>query len=393
MPNIAEGIAKLVEKADKSSKNRSVVGSNVADNWRYIDFIDPTNGKANLPLEYLYGARGYITGRVVKLEAEKAAGKSSSVFMAYAMAQMTGGAWCVHYDTEEAPPPPDFMAFLGCNPDEILLEHPEEMQSFMDSIKDRTKSIRTELDPNMEYPIIYGLDSASGLGVNVDNSGKKGKEAKKGANNSKSLSFHARAFSEWFREELKKFKRYDALLISTAQLKANIGAGMFASADEQQTTLAGTTFGYHATWVMRMQHSRWWKEGTGTLGEVINCTCLKNKVNAPNRKVTFHLKSTEICEPGEMGWDFSKATVDLLTGKFRNPAVFPGELTQGGGYYTMPQLNGGKGMYKDDFVEAFLDNEELVMRAREAFRVRGFGFQFEKDYRTHDEEAEAEDDA
>lgn len=386
MPNIAEGIAKLVDKADKSSKNRSVVGANVTDNWRYIDFIDPSTGKANLPLEYLYGARGFITGRVIKLEAEKAAGKSSSIFMAYAMAQLTGGAWSVHYDTEEAPPPPDFMAHLGCDPREILLEHPEELESCMKSIKDRAETIRKELDKEKQYPIIFGLDSVSGLGVNVDNSGKKGPKAKEGSNNSKQLSYHARKFSEWFREELKILQKYDALLIASAQLKENIGAGMFASAEEGKTTLAGKTFGYHATWVLRMQHSRWWHKDKGDLGEVISCQCLKNKVNAPKRKIKFYLKSTEISEPGEVGWDFAQATLDLLTGKSGNAAPFPDELTQGGAYYSMPQLNNGKGMMKNDFVDAFLENEDLVMRAREAFRVRGFGFAFEKDYLTHDDE-------
>jgi RecA/RadA recombinase len=387
MSNIKKGLNELLKAANKSAKNRACIGSTVGSNWRYVDFDDESRNRPSLPLEYLYGARGFITGRIVKLDAGKATGKSSSMFMAYGMAQMTGGCWAIHYETEDTPPPADFMAHLGCDPEEVFIEHPEELTSFLDSVEDKVKTIRESIDKDNKHPILLGLDSVSGIGVDENKVEKKGGK-KKDSNNSGQVAYHSRAFSKWFREKLKILAKNDVVLLASGQLKENIGAGMFASQDEQESTLAGKTFGFHATWVVRMTHSKWRDTKTGELyGEYITCRCTKNKVNAPNRFIKIHLRTTENpIEGNTSGWDFTQATVDLLSGKFRNDPPLGDRFSVKGAYYYIDGWNNDKGLLKEDFVDKFLADEELVMEARKGMRIRGFGFPFESDFKTFDEE-------
>jgi RecA/RadA recombinase len=363
--SVDDGIDKLVKWATKGAQDSSRVfkAANLPNSWRYIDFCDVAKNRPCLPLEWLFGSRGLISGRVLKYEAEEATGKSSSIFMNYGMAQrMTeGGIYACHFETEAAPPPPDFMAQLGCDPRQVIVIRPKTVEDCLDTAEGFIKNIRSSIDPEAKHPIYVSIDSISSLGsVEVElNSDDKGEA---------SLGYHARHFSKWFRDKLDLLEKADAVMIASAQLKANIKT-MPGSYGPMQTTIANAPFAYHSTWIVKLNHSK--IDEAGRTGEKITYFMKKNKVSAPGKKIQIKLYH-------DTGWDFTDATTTLLFGADTPFEV--GTYGAGGGWYRHEEINEFKNMRAADFLDAFYENENLLARVREALKIRGFGFSFETDY-------------
>ena len=366
--SIDAGLDLLLKKSDKKAKaeSRLMRASDMPSTWRYIDFIDVKTGTPCLPLEFLFGTRGMLTGRVLHVTALEATGKSSFLSMLYGAAQRTGGAWIHHNESEAAPTPPDFMASLGVDPSKMLIEQPGSVTQCLQHAKDLIQRIRREVDPEKKFPIITGIDSVSALA-----SGDVDVETGEVDGDSTSLGKHAREFSKFFREDLDFFDRQDAVLISTAQLKANIVTGPGAFAAPKTTSVAEGAFKYHASWIVNMTHADLKDQSGQSVGERVMATTKKNKLAGKGRTIEMHLYRDG------RGWDMTQANVNLLCGSF---SPFPDEFKSAGGWYSHPQLGTGQNMRKEEFVAAFYANEELVHRCREALRIRGFGFEFESKY-------------
>jgi hypothetical protein len=374
--SIREGLDLALEKMEKASKARAVMrATDISADWRYIDFVDVTNNRPCLPLEWLHGTRGLICGRILKYNATYAAGKSANVFMNCAMGQRGPGVYATLLESEDAPPPPDFMYHLGCNPDELIVQYPNNVVNCLDEAESFIKIIRESVDPDKKHPIIVAIDSVSGLAQKTLNptSTQKKEEDKQGK-----VAFHSRAFSEFFREKLQLLTDHDVVMVATGQMKANIGSqSVYGAKAGDQTTIADAPFSYHATWVVEINHSKWWIDGQGDVGEVITCKTTKNKVASRGRQIKIYLMKPELCN-GKPGWDFTDSHKML----FKNNNPFrEGEYTNNGGWHKHPRLLGGKSTQDfDEFLQALYDNEEVLMECREKLRIRGFGFPFETDY-------------
>jgi len=372
---IEGGVGFLLKKLEIASKARATMrATDVSATWRYIDFTDVSKNRPCLPLEYLYGTRGLICGRIVKYNAVHAAGKSASIFMNYAMGQRQG-VWATHLESEETPPPPDFQRHLGCNPKELIVQFPHNVSNCLDEAETFIRTVRESLDPDKKHPIIVGIDSVSGLASKTLNpsAAEKKEENKQGK-----VAFHSRAFSEFFREKLPMFKEYDAVMVSSGQLKADIGAAsVFGAKGPQQTSLADAPFSYHASWTVEITHGKWWVEGVGDIGETITCRTTKNKLASRGRMIKIHLLKPELAG-GDVGWDFTEAHKTL----FLKAKPFDEDTyTNSGGWHKHPKLNGGKSVQNfTEFLDLMYDNEEVLMECRRNLRIRGFGLDFEAPY-------------
>jgi RecA/RadA recombinase len=381
----SEGFAQLMKNMQDSAKqSRVFLASNTTKQWRYIDFCDPNTGLPNLALEYLFGSRGLITGRIVKYEGESHVGKTSMVLLHYGMAQKDrDGVYACHFETESAPLPQDFLHVLGCDPHELLVEQPGSLGNCLDRIEYVIKQLRTDIDPEKKYPVLFGIDSISALGEiggDPDGYDKKVEEKEKKKVKGGGVGYHSRLFSKFFRNQSAFLDWNDAAIIMTAQSRADISmdGNPFASKQSKTTHLAAAPTGFHSTWSVEVDGKNWWDDDTkSVIGEVITLTCRKNKVGPKNRRVEVHLRQE--ASPGNpAGWDFTMAQLDVM----RRFDVFAKDFSNAGGYYKHPRVNGGKAIRTDvkAFVEAVLKETDFVMEIREAMNVRGFGFAFESKY-------------
>ena len=371
--DLQAGIDKLLAIAAKS-KEIVLRVSDAPNTWRYLDFVDITApGRPCLPMEYFFGTRGLLCGRVVHFTAEEATGKSSVIYLLYGMVQRTGGAWMMHYETESAIAPPDFIYHLGCDPGKLLSNKPHSVNECLTHAETWIQTVRANVDPDRKLPIILGIDSVSGLAagdMNLD-TGESDGDA--------SLGKHAREFAKFFREKLDYVERQDALVLASAQLKANINTDPKRGGNpgKKHSSIAEGAFKYHASWIVEMNHWRLEEDGFN-VGERIMLTTIKNKLSGKGRTMELHLYRDR-----PMAWDFTKANTDLLFGSYSPlPA---GKFASGGGWYKCDGVGDGKNMRAEDFVNAFYANAALVMECRERLKIRGFGFKFEKDYMPTDD--------
>lgn len=389
--SIKDGVKTLLDLTKKNASARVYKGVDVNKQYRYIDFVDLSCNRPCLPLEYVFGTRGLMTGKVLKYEAMESDGKSSSIFMNYAMAQKSGGAYITHMESEEAPPPPDFMAHLGCDPEEIIVEHPSTVETCLERVMEWIKDIRKHVDKENEHPIIVGIDSVSGLSSRDTSNLEKQED-------DKSVGSHARAFSKWFREYLEHFTTKQAVLMVSGQLKSNIKIASFGAAktpggDKPSVTIADKPLAFHATWIIQLHHTRHWVEGQGDLGEVITIKCTKNKQGTPNRQTKVMLFKPQCTEPGKTGWSWDEANKDLL---FGNPVTkklcWPeDEAVSAGGWYRHKDIRDNKNLRWEEFINEVYANENILMTLRNNLRIRGFDLPFETAYKLSPEPVEDED--
>lgn len=369
--------------------------SNLMANWRWIDFIDPKTGLPALALEWLFGCRGMLTGRFVKIEADPGIGKSSYMFLQYGMGQQTAGAMSIHFESEGAPQPPDYIAAMGCNPEDLAIQQPRSIEECMSQVELMTYEMRKD-DPEKKYPIIMGIDSVSGLGsMNDEEQGlalDKRTVVDLGASGA-ALAGHARSMSKWFRERgCLWLQEFDVLLFATAQLKDNIviggPPGVQLPADQKKKTIADAVMNFNASYRLRMNSSPLYDKETKTdLGELVKIKVIKNKVSPKNREVQIPLLRGQ-------GFDFLEATADWL--RYKSPIVLKNggkfsieqkgawiacEALQAANFHSNPEG-------KAELMQKLYSNTDLLMSIREALRIRGFGFDFEKTYVPSPEEIE-----
>ena len=392
-------MARFANRLKGHSKMTDICGLDTASNlmgaWRWIDFIDPHTGLPNLMLEWLFGCRGMLAGRFVKVEADPGIGKSSYMFLQYGMGQRTAGAMSLHFESEGAPQPPDYIAAMGCNPDDLLIAQPRSIEECMSKVEAFTYEMRKD-DPDKKYPIIMGIDSVSGLGSNNDDEQNLPLEKRTilqlGAGGA-GLAGHARSLSQWFRQRgCLWLQEFDVLLFATAQLKANIviggPPGFQLPADQKQKTIADSVMNFNASYRLRMNSHPLYDKATKTdLGEIVKIKVTKNKVSPKNREIQVPLLRGK-------GFDFLDATCDFL--KYKGPI----EL-KGGGVFHVEQRGAWIGCQslsdsnfqsnpegKAELVQKLYSNTDLLTAVREALRIRGFGFDFEKEYIPSKEELE-----
>lgn len=395
----------------KKGKNNATFGrlADEASKGRWIDFCDPKTGMPCLALEWLWGARGFQTGRILKIEAEEGVGKSSFLMLMYGAAQKSCGAWCLHFEGELAKAPPDFMASYGCDPRRIL--SPDltgdnlSIEGCFSAIDETTRTMRSEqpgMDPDKKHPIVAGVDSVSSFGAskNMD---------EKDTDNASGIGVHSRFLSGWFRDRWGHLSDRDTFLMIIAQLRSKIDTtpvfGQRAKTNET-TTLAARPLDFHSS--MRLEistHPLKLKDPPySQYGDTVTFKTTKNKLSPKGKALKLRLI-------WDQGFDMTNATIELL--KNIAPITLPsgqqftieqrGAGSLGGVKLHIPMLCDEGLHYFPNYLPGDLDkrrtndellgrlyaNGPLLMAIREALRIRGFGFPFETDYMPS--EAEVED--
>ena len=380
---VQAGIDVLLKLNEKNAKNGSRMFR--ASEWhpRYLDFMDLRTGTPCLPLEYFFGTRGLIGGRVFTVVAMEAVGKSTLLTQFYGMGQRSadGGAWANHLEAEKTPSPPDFIASLGCDPSKMLITQPPDVQHCLDYVTEYISTIRTKLDPTKKLMIIMGIDSVSAL------AGEMTDDETGATSGGQGIAPHSRAVSEFFRDKLGYIEHNDAILLFTGQKKSKVESGGFGGGEKKSTYIAEGTIKFHSSWIVEMYKQKLEEGENNVVGDRIQATMEKNKLAPKGRKIEMWLYRDG------RGLDMSKANINLL---FSNTSPFEAGTsgTSGNGYYWHNQVMGGKKLRKDEFVHGFYQNTELVQWCREKLRIRGFQFKFEMEYPIGPASAEpAEDDS
>lgn len=397
--------SKMHVLAMKLQKNHpdATTASEAARAWRYIDFCDPHTGRPCLALEWLFGARGLLVGRILNLIASYSKGKSSFMYFMYACAQrMLGGAWCCHMETEGAPAPPDFIASYGTNPADLLIGCKTSLESCMEWMDETEATVRGEwgqvkdpetgkikkseftdpLDPLLTMPIIMGIDSLSSLGIEEKvqmDVADKTKTAQPGV--------HAKKIREYMRERVGRWHQRQLLLMMASHetKKIEMGGGMKAKGADV-TSLAKDAVGIHATYEVLVQSKKWSDKNPPYVqyGDIINLYTTKNKISPRYRNLDLYLRTGK-------GFDLVQTDVEWFLSNADSPFVHPqmqqvfGTIKRYAGRITCPVLQAESFPTQDAFLDALYKRQDIVMGMREWLRIRGFGFKFETDYGIHTE--------
>lgn len=369
---LEEGLAHMLTK----SKAAALVtrASESFDSATYLDFRDPKTGTPCLPLEWMFGTRGMITGRLLNMVAEEAVGKTSLVMMFLGMFQKTADCYTIYAETEETPLPPDRILELGADPTKILLNDPLSMRACMENMVEVVKDIRNQVDPEMVHAIVNCIDSVSSLSekeLDRESGEEDGNEG---------TAQHAREFSKFFRSKLDYLAHQKCALITTVQEKESIG--MSFGAKSSKSYLAMRPIKFHSSWILELINITN-KEviEDAEFEQCIRMRCTKNKLAVKGRTVDVMMFRDQ------RGWDFSMANKHLLFGSYS--PFEPGTYSQHKGLYMHDRIKSKTGarVRWAEFLERFYQDEELVMQCRENLKIRGFGFDFESRFQQPAEEA------
>lgn len=371
---------KLIEILGKNAKKAKtgaayLTVADVARNYRWIDFTDPKLNCPALILEWLWGARGMLTGRMLKIDAPEGSGKSSYLMLQYAMGQRTHDAFCVHEETEQAIPPPDYIASFGADPENILFPQLDvkSLDKIFEDIDWTCAQIRTDVDPEKKNPIIVGLDSISAAG-SADAVEEDTFDLSKGG-----IGEVARLVSKYFRDRFGLLAKKDVFLVIIAQQRNKIQTGGFMRPGEpKMTTIAAQTLDYHASYRLTMYASAL-KDAGRQFGDLVTLTVKKNKVSPKARSCSIPLVWGS-------GFDLQSPFVEMLAKRTSagDPIVLPSGDTfavEQSSYIKCPLLNFSARSCpeaKNELMQAVYANPELLAGIREALQVRGFGFKFEQ---------------
>lgn len=373
-------------KTDKSPGLSMLTAAQSAGEWSWIDFIDPRNRVPALVMEYLWGSRGLLVNRLLKIEAEEGVGKTSFLMALYGMAQMTSNALCLHLESEGAIAPPDFLASFGCDPHRLYLPKLDKIaiDCCFNKIDEVSQGYHVEAEKRkFRMPIVAGVDSISAFGAsqNMEDDATSLDTGQGG------LGLHSRFLSQWFRDRWPVVSQRDLLLVAITQLREKIStqAG-FPGAPRvkpgEKTTIAARPLNYHASYRLELRSSPLKDKDFTQYGETVTFIVRKNKLSPKEKKVALPLV-------WNAGFQFHYAAMQLLADlgpiPLRSGRTFT--LVRSGQYAKIPLLaekNSSCPAGNEDaaleFMSGLYNHTEMLTELREALRVRGHGFQFETNY-------------
>jgi len=398
----------LLERLRANHQNVETSAS-AMDRVRYVDVWNPTKDLPSIAMEYLIGAKGWLAGRICQERATFSKGKSSFMYLQYAAAQKRHGAYCMHVETEGAASPADWVASFGCDPEELIMVESKSLDECLGLVDETVCEIRggfggmagesgkmaktkftDPLDPDMEHPILIGIDSLSQLAqedkVNQDVADMS-RAAQPGQ--------MARKMREWFRLRVQRLHQTQACLFLTTHETQKIATGPAAFAGPQKTAVAQEAVGISATYAYDVRVSKWKDNRTGDiLGNETTLTCFKNKWSGD--KFGGAVREVQLYLDLGHGFDLVHSDVEFLLKHANSPFAEKAGLfdrnqvpvrTSAG--IKCPLLSDKTYKSEEDFLRAFYANADLFMGCRQALRLRGFGFDFETSWKNQPAEETA----
>ena len=372
--------------------------SQAMDKWRYIDFANPQADLPSLTLEWCFGARGLLAGRIMQLRATYSKGKSSFMYYMYACAQRPKiDGYCFHVETEGAAAPPDFVASFGCNPNNLAIAEINSLEDCLGRIDEVIREIRggskgsidpetgrpkktiytDPLDSEMKAPILVGIDSLSSLGIDSKVEQDIMDMTKRGG-----ISAHTLILRDYFRNRVGLYRDSQALALFATHETAKIETGVKSHGGPKKSSLAQEAIAIHGTYAADFDSTVWQDKEAGVqLGSKISVYTTKNKLSPRYRKIEMFMRTN-------MGFDLIESDVNFLVGHAASPFTKDECKRVNGGVKCTP-LNDKTYKSGEDFLRALYGNTDLISAIREKMRIRGFGFKFETDYQSRLSELEA----
>lgn len=392
-------VSRLIAQMKEANGDSSITTVSAAMNsWRYLDFLNPQAKLPCLTLEWLFGARGLLAGRIMQLRATFSKGKSSFMYLQYAAAQALSAGFCLHIETEGAGSPADYVASFGCNPHELMMQEIESLEECMAKVDEiicrirggfdgtisaEGRELKTKftdpIDPGKASPILIGIDSLSslgteaGVGLDIADATKTGQ-----------ISFHTNKLREYFRNRVGRFRDTQALLMITSHETAKIETGFKKSfGGPQKTSLAQEAIGIHGTYGIDLDLKAWNDENRGRIGDIVSIKTFKNKISPRGRGIELFLAWNQ-------GFDLIKTDANFLLNHPASPFTKEQLYRHGRGITCKPL---GEKPYpnEEELIRALYDNKDLLASIRETMRIRGFGFDFERRYQDLPDAEEPDD--
>lgn len=378
----------LVGRLRKNSERSVCTASDLMKTWRYIDLINPKEDLPCLSLEWLFGCRGLLAGRILQLRATYSKGKSSFMMLVYGAAQKIADAFCYHVETEGAAAPPDYIESFGCEPEKLIIDEIDSLEECLEQLDVTVAEIRggfggttsaatgrkvkskftDPLDPNLESPIVMGIDSLSSLGL-------EGRVEEDVADMTKTsaLASHSRKIREYFRDRVARFKKTQALLMLTSHETAKIATGGMGGGGPQKSSLAQEAIAIHATYALDLRSKAYRDKDKGEqLGDIVTLKTTKNKLAPKNRELDMYLVWNQ-------GFDLIKTDAEFLISHGSSPFTKQECYRHSHGITCKP-LSDKSFKTDEEFIRALYADKELLNAIREKMRIRGYGFGFEARY-------------
>ena len=385
-------VSKNAQLLARLSANSSSVMSCAASmrSWRYIDFYNPLAKMPCITLEWLFGARGLLAGRILQLRATYSKGKSSFMYLQYAASQALANAFCFHIETEGASAPPDYVASFGANPEDLMIAELTSLEECLEQIDDiicqirggfggsvnaEGRQIKTKyddpIDAQKENPLVIGVDSLSSLGIRsrVDTDVID-------ADATSQISYHSNKLRGFFRDRVGRLRDTHTLLMIASHETAKIETGFkkaFGAGGDKKTALGQEAIGIHGTYGVDLDIRAWTDKEAGVRkGDIVTMSTFKNKLSPRGRRAELYLVSAQ-------GFDLVHTDVEFLMTNPNSPFT-KDELYRHSKGITCKPLSDKSFPNEEEFLRSFYGNADLLAACREKMRIRGLGFEFEKKY-------------
>lgn len=393
-------MAQLMQRLQTNGANIDSA-SGTMSKWRYLDFYNPLQQLPCLSLEWLFGARGFLAGRIMQLRAKYSKGKSSFMYLTYAAAQAMSQAFCLHIETEGASAPADYIASFGADPHDLMVAELSSLEDCLARIDEIICQVRggfgggvgasgqpvktkftDPIDAALASPIVIGIDSLSSLGaeagVNVDIAD---------VGSTSALSYHTRKLREFFRHRVARFRDTQTFLMLASHETATIEMGGKRSfGGNSKGSLAGEAIGIQATYGADLESRKYVDKAIGKeIGSIVSIETFKNKLSPPHRKLELYLVWNK-------GFDLVKTDVEFLINHSASPfAQEDGSkvLYRHSQGITCKPLSDKSFKSDEEFLRALYENESYLAEMREKMRIRGHGFDFEQKFQLPDEDDDA----
>lgn len=252
--------------------------------------------------QHLVGVGGLAAGRIVEVFGAESTGKTTFVLATIAAAQRAGGIGML--SESERALDSSRAAQLGCNLDDVILNHPDCLEDACDWIEKALRALPDFKPGKGHPPHVIALDSIAATPTR--------REVTEGIQGGEKMGEKARIMSQSMRIIPRLVAEKHAVLVLTNQTRKAIGAFGI-----DVTTPGGEAVKFHSSVRLWLLGGKAVKRGTTHVGKVVTCIAVKNKLVPPWRKARVLLNF-------DTGWDTVWSTLDhAKTAKLVDPKARP----------------------------------------------------------------------
>ena len=323
---------------------------------KYIDFANPHKHLPCISLEWLVGARGFQSGKILQIRAQQGRYAEAFMLLQYDMGSLLARAHLIHVGTGGALPDAGHVADSACDPQKLMIIESQSLDEGFAHVDKAVRGIRghrpgesvgsmlrNPVHPDMQSPVIVGFCSPDAIG-----------------NGSFAMPEASDAGPEPARE-LDRFLGNRVLWLRETQ------TFMMLATSLQAPVLS------HADYVISLSSAPRRNGGRGALlCDVVKAGPFENGLKPKRRQLSLYLVSGH-------GFDLVKTDWEFLSRHPESPfpATGKNQLYRDSRGITCKAFGSKPFKSEEDFLRAFYGNTDMLMTMREKMKIRGCGFDFE----------------